>query len=129
MQAASTACVSLNSESRTNQTTEASAVIALALVVAVLRADTALDRLHPAFSRMQFGCLVGCLRRLMALFGHVRVLWIELLPGLHFAVMRLFLRQQLLRPGQCLCRRGLAWSCLPCRCLADRGNSFGFSRP
>ena len=67
-----------------------SAIVALALVATILRAHAALDRLHPAFGRMQ---LVGLFQRLVRLddgICHMHRVWIQQLPGLHLAVMRLF---------------------------------------
>ena len=66
-------------------------VVTLALVPPVLRTRASLDRFHPAFGGMQLRRLVRGFVRLEARVWHVRVLAVQKLPGLEFAVMCLLL--------------------------------------
>src|SRR5690606_26686323 len=82
-----------------------SAIIALALVVAPLRADAALRGLHPAFGGMQFFCLGSGLSGLETVLHRRRMRAVELLPWLRLAVVLLLGLEQLARVLQRLARR------------------------
>src|SRR5690606_26906567 len=115
-----------------------SAIIALALVVAALRADAALGRLQPALGGMQFRRLRRSLVGLVAAVCVHVVAAIELLPGLRLPVMLLLgfeqlagVLQGLLRgdapPRLCGClpaaplRRGRLARARGLRCFLRRG--------
>src|SRR5687768_4635849 len=78
----------------------ASAAVALALVMAPLGADTALDGLHPALARMHFTRLVGGLVRLEARLRRLPRSRTQRLPGRRLPVVLMLGFEQRAGVGQ-----------------------------